>query len=175
MKPEIVGKILNLPVLEPNDPVIISASGDPYLTVKRGLVRFGSKGAFLGCPMFHEGKAYAEAVLLTVASFGGADEVEIILESPDALGELIENLEKVRDKMVGFDKRYDQIVGYDQIWEAAQADLLEEMKAEVAADIEVPDGFTLCPACVGEKRESGDVMCMRCGGERIVKKEGCDE
>lgn len=169
MKPEIVGRILKLPVLEPNDPLIISgcADGEPRVIVRRGLVRFGSKDAFLGCPMFYENNAYAEAVLLTVENYDGGDALEIVLENADALEELIDKLTKVRDRLAGSDIRYDQIVGFEQIWDAAQDDMREEMRETFAADIEVPDGFALCPACVGVKSEI-PVICTRCGGERVV-------
>lgn len=134
MKPEIVGKILNLPVLRPNDPVIISEAADPdyRVVVQRGLVRFGSKGAFLGCPVFDGNEAYAEGVVLTVITPDDADAMSVILENPDALGNLIRALEAAREKMVGFDERYDQMVGYEQVWDAAQAELLEDAKKELA-------------------------------------------
>lgn len=167
MKPEIVGKILNMPVLEPSDPLIISDhdAGSARIVVKHGLVGFGSKCAFLGCPMFHENRAYSEGVLLTVIQDGDAD-LDVILEGPEVIGALIEALTAARDKMVGWDARYDQIVGYERIWDAAQDDMREEMKETFAASIEVPDGFVLCPDCVGVKHEG---PCHRCQGERIVK------
>lgn len=158
MKPEIVGKILNLPVLEPNDPLIISgcADGEPKITVKRGLVRFGSKGAFLGCPMFHENRAYSESVLLTVMQNGDAD-LDVILEGPEVVGALIEALIEARDKMVGWDDRYDQIVGYEQIWDAACADTRESFPT-----LEEPGP---CPSCDGSGFGDGpDDLCGLCLG-----------
>ena len=175
MNPAIVGKILNIPVIEPEESEILSGASDPdgvKLVVRRGLVRFGSKGAFLGCPMFHEGMAYAEAVVMTLTGGCGTN-VDMIFEGADALEELIASLRKAADKFEGYDTRYDQIVGFEQIWDAAQDETREELKKAEAADIEIPDGFMLCPKCVGDGQFLGS-SCLRCGGEMIVVRDPID-
>lgn len=126
MNPYLAGSLLKLNVITPDCPQVISgmAEQEPELTVKYGLVRFGSKSAFLGCPLFHDNMAYSEAVLLTLDTCDGVV-AEVIFETADAITDLIRTLEVARDNMVDSDERYDRLVELSQVWEAGRAEALE--------------------------------------------------
>ncbi len=138
MKPEIMAKILGFEVLKPSDPIFIADADDSSLiVVKHGLVRFGTKCAFLGCPMFDGNMAYSEAVMVVVTDVMG-NETEIVFDGPGGLAKLISDLSVAEQKLEGWDTRYLLIQNCDSVSDAAREETLEESRVEAPVYPEDP-------------------------------------